>query len=334
MRLADPRPGRTSRRRAIRIIGAAAGLPALGAALVHGSPEAASFHEWQGEALGAVATLSLWHGDKARARRSLRLALIELQRLEEIFSLYTPKSELRRLNEAGALTRPSLDLRIVLEASQRIGALSRGAFDVSVQPLWELHHRYFDADPAATEGPPRAAVEAARARVDFRQIDVGPRRIGLRLPGMAVTLNGIAQGYITDRITDLLRQEGFDHAMVDMGEIRALGPHPQGRAWRVGLRDGHGSVGAGRTVELADAAVAVSGSYGLTFDATGRHHHLFDPQTGRSASASGDCAVVATTAMVADALATAICVAGADQASTLLDAYPGSRMIFTSATAG
>ena len=56
-------------------------------------------------------------------------------------------------------------------------------------------------------------------------------------PGMAITLNGIAQGYITDRVADLLRNEGFDQAMVDLGEWRALGSHPDGRPWRAATRE-------------------------------------------------------------------------------------------------
>ena len=59
-----------------------------------------------------------------------------------------------------------------------------------------------------------------------------PGRIGFRRPGMAVTLNGVAQGYITDRVADLLRVRGFDNVLVELGEIRALGRHPDGRPGR------------------------------------------------------------------------------------------------------
>jgi hypothetical protein len=71
---------------------------------------------------------------------------------------------------------------------------------------------HFAAHPEATEGPPVEAMAAARALVDYRRIELGPKRITLQ-PGMALTLNGIAQGYITDRVTDYLRNEGFDNGI-------------------------------------------------------------------------------------------------------------------------
>ncbi len=138
---------------------------------------------------------------------------------------------------------------------------------------------------------------------------------------MAITLNGIAQGYITDRIAGLLRNEGFEQAMVDLGEFRALGNHPEGRAWRAGLR-------GGRTVGLSDNALAVSGGYGTTFEPGGRFHHIFDPANGASANALREAAVIAPRAMIADGLATAICVAGEERAAALLAPH-GARAVLT-----
>ena len=74
----------------------------------------------------------------------------------------------------------------------------------------------------------RARAHDLRALVDFRQIDCSAAAIGFARPGMAITLNGIAQGYLTDAIADLLRNEGFETAVADLGELRALGRHPKG----------------------------------------------------------------------------------------------------------
>jgi hypothetical protein len=93
---------------------------------------------------------------------------------------------------------------------------------------------------------------------------------------MAITLNGIAQGYITDRIADLLRHEGFEQAVVDLGEWRALGSHPEGRPWRAATREG--------SIALSDNALAVSSGAGTAFETSARFHHIFDPATGASAS--------------------------------------------------
>jgi thiamine biosynthesis lipoprotein len=146
---------------------------------------------------------------------------------------------------------------------------------------------------------------------------------------MAITLNGIAQGYISDAIADMLRNEGFESAVVDLGEYRAIGRHPDGRPWRIGIRDGRNSGRIERMVDLEDMALAVSGGYGTTFDASGRCHHIFDPRTGASANTLVDVAVIGPRATAADGLATAICVAGEALAPTLLAAYPQTRAILT-----
>ena len=146
---------------------------------------------------------------------------------------------------------------------------------------------------------------------------------------MGITLNSLAQGFITDSIADLLRNEGFESAVVDLGEFRTIGRHPEGHPWRIGIRNGMAAGGIARTIELEDMALAVSGGYGTTFEPTGRFHHIFDPHTGACANGLVDVAVIGPRATAANGLSTAICVAGEDRAPALLAAFPGTRAILT-----
>src|SRR5205807_3753069 len=173
------------------------------------------------------------------------------------------------------------------------------------------------------------AHDVARALVDFRGIDSGSAAIGFARAGMAITLNSIAQGYITDAIADMLKNEGFESAVVDLGEYRTLGHHPDGRPWRLGIRNGTASGSVDRVIELEDMALAVSGGYGTTFEPSGRFHHIFDPHTGASANNLVDVAVISPRATAADELATAICVTGEARAPRLLAAYPRTWAILT-----
>jgi len=226
------------------------------------------------------------------------------------------------------LANPAPELRALVDESQRLGVLSGGAFDISVQPLWQLYEAHFWSHTAIQRDIAARAHDVARALVDFRQIDSGGA-IAFARAGMAITLNSIAQGYITDAIADMLRHEGFESAVVDLGEFRTLGRHPDGRPWRLGIRKGTTTDSVGRMVELEDMALAVSGGYGTTFEPSGRFHHIFDPRTGASANNLVDVAVIGPRAMAANGLSTAICVAGEAQASTLLAAYPGTRAMLT-----
>ena len=301
----------------MRILAAAAGLPLLVAG-VRATVPGGRFFGWQGEALGAASELSLWHWDEAMARRTILKMRHEIERYERIFSLYRDDSEIARLNRDGLLARPSSELVAVIDASQRLGTLSGGAFDITVQPLWRVYESHFWSRSFVSPDIAARAADVARSLVDYHRIQPGAARIALP-PGMAVTLNGIAQGFITDRIADLLRNEGFEHAMVDLGEWRAVGQHPDGRAWRVATR--------GSEVALSDNALAISSGRGTAFEPSGRFHHIFDPSTGASASSLSEVAVIAPRAMVADALATAICVVGKERGIELLAHYPGARAL-------
>jgi FAD:protein FMN transferase len=331
--------GGLTRRRAIRIVAAAAGVPLMIAAVRATAPGGRWF-DWQGEVLGALAELSLWHTDEAAARRTIRKVETEIARYERIFSLARADSEISRLNAAGVLVKPSPELRGLMEESRRFSVLSAGAFDITVQPLWRLYEAHFWSRTAVQDDILARARDVARDLVDFRAIDIGSARIAFARDGMAVTLNSLAQGYITDAAADLLRNEGYTTAFVDLGEIRALGRHPDGRAWRVGIRNAQAARGAqggagtmpgavAQTIDLADAAMAVSGGYGTTFEPSGQFHHIFDPHTGESAHGLLDATVIGPRATAANGLSTALCVTGEERAAALVAACPGYRAILT-----
>ena len=304
----------TGRRRVLTIVAG------FGAALL--IPGAASARrpgrfEWRGSALGAEARIVLCHRDRARVAEAIGVVVAEIRRLEREFSLHRPDSALSLLNSKGFLRHPSLDMVRVLQEGYRFGELSGGAFDITVQPLWQIYADHFAADPDDETGPPAAAVEGARRLVDYRRLRIAPDRIGLD-EGMAITLNGIAQGYVTDRAADLLRSRGWSHVLIDLGELRALGGTAEGRPWSAGLRDPDDGRRLLATIPLLDRAAATSAGAAARFDRLGRHHHLFDPATGQSAHLYRSVTVIADRATVADALSTALSVLPRDAAPDLL----------------
>lgn len=310
-----------TRRRALTIMAAAgAALPLTGAGAAGSMPA----FEWRGRALGGPARIAIRASDAARARRLVEFCVREIERLENIFSLYRENSEIARLNRHGRLAAPSHDLRLLLADARRYGALSDGAFDVTVQPLWRLYSGHFGKQQAQPGGPAARDIAKAAALVDYRGIDLDNGHAVLARRGMAVTLNGIAQGYITDRIADLLRDAGMTGVLVDLGEIRALdttGAEP----WRIGIEDPRDPDMMSTELPLSSGALATSGGYGTRFDAAGRFHHLFEPATGRSAGGCLCASALAPTAVAADALATALAVSPPDQAPALLQAFRGQR---------
>lgn len=284
-----------NRRRVLTIAAGSAALalaaPAALRAAQHGPKAPGPIVHWRGTALGAQAEMLLPGQDAGPA---IDAALAEIDRLESILSLYRPDSALSRLNATGRLDAPPLELVEVLSHAQAVSRITDGVFDVTVQPLWEAQGRI---------------TPDVLSLIGWQGLEVSPASLRLTRPGMKVTLNGIAQGYVTDRVAALLRRRGYDNVLIDLGETRALGRHPEGRPWRVSPGDG------ATALDLTGGAMATS--------APGTRAHLFDPATGHTAAPWRSVSVQAASAMHADALSTALC---------LMDAAT-ARRTFTRTTA-
>ena len=294
--------GAISRRRFIRISGAAAGIALTPLGRVAASDRDAVV--WRGTMLGAVATMEIHHAERREAERLISVACAEARRLERLFSLYRDNSALVELNRTGILVDPAAEMVELLSISQNYSELTGGLFDVTVQPLWDLYAGHFSRQDADPGGPSPAAVKAVLARIGWRRLAVSRDRIAMPR-GMAVTLNGIAQGYVTDKVVELLRAHGITHSLVDMGETRAIGSHPNGRPWEVGIADPGLPERTQTVLPVVDRAVSTSGGYGFRFDPQGRFNHLFDPASGACGHFYRSVTTVGGTATAADALSTA-----------------------------
>ncbi len=294
-----------TRRRMIAIAASAAGSAFLTGGR---TARAADPVRWHGSALGAQVSIEIYHPDRAEAGRLVERCVLDVRRLEQQFSLYRADSAISTLNRTGILVSPDADMVSLLNASLLFAGLTDGAFDPTVQPLWQLYADHFASERPDAEGPSPQKLADALTKVGHRGLLVNEDRVALVKHGAAITLNGIAQGYATDRVVERLRKAGLSTTLVNMGEIRAIGARPGGTPWRVGLANPERPGVLTETVDLVDRAVATSAGAGFRFDSKGRFTHLFDPTTGRSPSRYSTVSVIAPTATEADALSTAFIV--------------------------
>lgn len=265
-----------------------------------------------GQAMGTGVQILLAHPDAPAIGQR---ALAEIARLEAIFSLHR-ESDLVRLNRDGRLVAPPFELLECLGLAGRLHQVTGGLFDPTVQPLWRLH-----AARHAAGGPPAAAeIAAARALVGWQRLRFDAGLVQLA-PGMALTLNGIAQGYIADRVAALLSAEGLTDVLVDTGELAAPAGQPGGEAWPVTLAEGQGQFA------LRGAALASSSALGTTFDAAGAFGHILDPRTGQPAPTRWRLlSVTGPGAAIADAASTACCLMTRPDIDRTLAALPGFQL--------
>ncbi|MBI5263346.1 MAG: FAD:protein FMN transferase [Bradyrhizobium sp.] len=307
-----------------KLISASLGLCSLAATArlaAWGKPlmEDSKPHTLSGRALGTKVSLLALHADADKAQAALAEALAEVQAVDALLSLYRDDSQLSMLNRAGVLESPDARVLDVLRYAQDLSGRTQGAFDVTVQPLWLAFSK------AKERGglPTPAALREARALVDWRRLTVSDDVVRLQLPGMAVTLNGVAQGYAADRALAALRRHGIAHALIDAGEFDTLGRKPNGGPWVLGVRHPRDVDAPAARLAMDGRALATSGDYETFFTPDFRHHHIFDPAVGDSPTELASATVLARTALEADGLSTAFMVLGAERSLALAAMLPG-----------
>jgi thiamine biosynthesis lipoprotein len=280
---------------------------------------ATGLHKGTTTAFGARASVSVRHDDAVRAGIAIEDALSDIRRVDRLMRLDDPRSQVWRLNRDGVLHQPDPHLLAVLDHARALSRLTRGAFDITVQPLWQA---FRDAD-----GLPSEELRThARSLVGWNRVEAGRDRVALRRPGMAITLAGLARGYAADLALAALRRHGIEHALVDTGETAAMGSAAD-RPWTRGLPDPRAAQLLAPRVRLDGRCLATSGDYGAAFSPDFLHHHIFDPATGGSPTELASVTVLAPTGLEADGLSTAFMVMGARRSHALVAHLPGVDLL-------
>jgi thiamine biosynthesis lipoprotein len=244
-------------------------------------------------------------------------------------SNWRPDSALSRFNadDRGEWLTVDPELAGVMAYALELAALSDGAYDITVGPLVNLWG--FGPDPATQSVPTATAIEAARARVGWRkvEVDVAARR-ARKQPGVRVDLSSLGKGRGVDRVAEWLDAQGVGDYLIDLsGKLRARGRNATGNPWRVAVERPGADAGSDApaldpaVLTLRDESVATAGDYRRFFETGGRHYsHIIDPRTGEpvthhtvsSTALAADC-------MQADAWATVFMVMDPGSARALAD---------------
>jgi thiamine biosynthesis lipoprotein len=275
--------------------------------------------------MSTLVTVTVEDRSAARAEEAIGRAFDEMERVAALLTRFEESSAVGVLNRDGRLAAPPPEMRSVIGRGLEIHRLSGGAFDPTVAPLVDLYQIHFSAHG----GPPDAAeLSEVRELVGAEHVALDARGLHFNRAGMALTLDGIAKGYVVDRMVEVLAAHGVRHALVNAGgDIRALGTRADGRPWRVGVQDARRPEALVETIGLADAAVATSGDYARFHDVQRQYHHTVVPATGRSPEAVASVSVRAATAMEADALATAVFTLGPEAGPARLASLPGTAAL-------
>jgi thiamine biosynthesis lipoprotein len=276
--------------------------------------------------MGTVVTVKAYMPDSGDALPAIDAAFKEMARIDSI-SGYEKGSETDRINSNPNRFVPvSADVAGMVRKTIHYSEISNGAFDITVGPLMILWHR-FEGESLAV--PSQSSIASALSLVDFRKISVDSTSVKLAIPGGSIDLGAIAKGYAVDRGTAVLESLGAAGGLVDAGgDIGTFGKRPDGRSWRIGLKDPRTPDSIAMVFEVADISVVTSGDYERYFMKDGvRYHHIVDPSTGFPARGCCSVTIIADKATDADALATTVFVLGPEKGMALVESLPNTECL-------
>lgn len=279
--------------------------------------------------LGSPFEISVVANDSVKANEYSTLAINEVKRIENLISDWIPTTQISEINKNAGIQPVKVDEEVfdLVERAIKISKLTNGAFDISyasMDKIWKF-------DGSMKEMPTPEAIKKSVEKIGYQNIilDKENKTIFLKLTGMKLGLGGIGQGYIADKVKELLQSKGCNSGLVNVsGDINTWGKQPNGELWTVGIVNPMNKNKVFATFPLDNSAVETSGSYEkfVTFNGI-RYSHIIDPRTGYPATGIVSVSVFAKQTEIADALATGIFVLGVDVGLDLVNQLKGIQCI-------
>ena len=272
-------------------------------------------------AMGTFVSMTLLHTSRDQAEKAIGAAFEEIHRLSLNMNRFNQTTAVAQLNREGRLKDVPPDTLKVVRQSLSYYKISNGAFDISVKPVVDLFKDKF-SEKSPTP-PTKKEIREALLLVDASNIQLAGNAIVFKKPGMGITLDGIAKGYIVDMASNVLSKHHIENYLINAGgDIRTMGRKQNGKPWTIAVQDPSKNQRYPDKIHMMDGAIATSGNYEVYFDREKMFHHIVNPLSGLSPNASTSVSVLAKTAMDADALSTSVFVMQPERGIRFVNALP------------
>lgn len=252
-------------------------------------------------AMGSFLAITIVHPSRDEAENALGLAFDEVDRLSKLLSRHDASTPIAHLNQTGKLAAAPPEVMDVVSRALHFNRVTNGAFDITVQPVVDLYKNSFAAGRKPTEGE----ITALLPQIGSEHVSISNNSISFQRQNMGITLDGIAPGYIVDRVSALLAKLGINNHLINCsGDIRTSGSAGNAKQWTVAIQDPNHQRAYPDIVHMGTGAVSTSGSYEIFYDKEKTFHHIVTPKTGHSPMLATSVTTSATSLMEADALAT------------------------------
>lgn len=281
--------------------------------------------------MGSFLSITAIHPSRDEAQHAIGLAFDEVDRLGKLLSRHDASTPLSHLNRTGALPQGQMEVVEVVARSLYHHKQTGGAFDITVKPALDLYQERF----AAGRKPSEAEIAALLPRIGSEHIRFAEGKVSFAREGMGITLDGIAPGYIVDRISELLTRNGVSNHLINCsGDIRTSGTAAKGKPWTVAIQDPAKQKNYPEIVKMGTGAICTSGDYELFYDKEKLFNHIINGRTGHSPVQSTSVTVKAQSVMDADALSTALFVMKPADGLAFINSRPGFECLLVNHDGG
>lgn len=256
-------------------------------------------------AMDTVMTLTA-HGKNAH--EALVLSKEKIKELDKLWNRKSTDSEIFRINSSESTAVSHDTLKIISEAIN-IMQLTGGAFDITIAPimdLWGFYTKDFRV-------PEDSEISATLPMVNYKNVSTEKNYSIKTSKSTEIDLGGIAKGYLSDEIANIMKESGIKSGIVSLGgNVMALGTKPDGSLWRVAIKNPESEDSFSGVISVKNKAVVTSGGYQRFFESGGKtYHHIIDPKTGYPAdNGLSSVTVISENGTLADGLSTALFVMG------------------------
>jgi len=254
------------------------------------------------EAMAASGEITLaWH-DAEEARALALGAMQEVKRIEQKFSRYLPDSVISLINRAAGQDWVGCDEETVslLDYADSLYQLSDGLFDITsgvLRQAWDFKNALV---------PTAEVLDSKRACIGWHDVERQGDQIRLSRLGMELDFGGFGKEYAADRAAEVLMGQGVAHGYANLaGDIRVIGPKPDGQAWNIGIQHPRETSKVLATIPLEQGGLATSGDYERFFEVNGKRYcHVLDPRNGMPVNYWQSISVLAPRAVIAGSCST------------------------------
>jgi thiamine biosynthesis lipoprotein len=254
------------------------------------------------QAMASRCEIRLSAASEAEARLLAGPALDEIRRIEAKYSRYRADSVVSRINAAAgsAATACDEETTALLAYAEALYRSSAGRFDITSGVL----RRAWDFRTGTV--PSQQTLDALLPLVGWRHVQREGGSVMLASAGMELDFGGFGKEYAVDRAAEMLASQGVRHGYVNLGgDMRFLGPWPDGAGWNIGIQDPRNAHATVASVDFSRGALATSGDYERFFEASGRRYcHILDPRSGMPVAYWRSVSVVAPLAIAAGSCST------------------------------